>query len=317
MLDVQTILVTGGAGFIGSRLVRRLVDEGHRVVVADNLTTARSTYLLDGVLDRIEFVHLDVRCPEDFALLPRGGWDRVFHLAASFANARSIDHPELDERTNVAGTTNVIRFAERAGCGLLVYTGSSSSYGDAPVPFAEDGPMHPATPYAITKLRAERLVEECVIPSAIFRLFNVYGPGDPPGVYRNAIPNMLKALERPEGSVRIFGAEATRDFTFVEDAVSVLVRPEPAIGRVVNVGAGFETPVAEVAQILLRMMDRPADRMHVVPRRPWDRVVRRAADVSKLRALYGEDAVPATPLEDGLARTVRWLSEVGHLQRPR
>jgi nucleoside-diphosphate-sugar epimerase len=307
------ILVTGGAGFIGSRLVWPLAAAGHRVVVADNLTTTHSLCLLEGVLDAIEFVHLDVRCPEDFERLPRGPFDRVFHLAASFANALSLEHPMLDARTNVEGTINVIRHAQRAGCGLFVYTGSSSSYGDAPLPFTEEGPMRAATPYASSKLAAEQLVRACGLPFAVFRLFNVYGPGDPPGPYRNAIPNMVKALDAPAGSIRLFGADATRDFTFVDDAIRVLANPEPAIGQVVNIGTGVEVNVADVARSLVRLFDLPDARIHRAERRSWDRVVRRVADVTRLSSLYG--VLPSTPLEDGLARTVRWLVDAGYVAR--
>lgn len=307
------VLVTGGAGFIGSRLVRDLVARGERVVVADNLTTTHSLCLLEGVLEQIEFVHLDVRCPEDFERLPRGPYRKMMHLAASFANALSVEHPTLDARTNLEGTINVVRFAQRAGTELLVYTGSSSSYGDAPVPLAEDGPMRPATPYAMSKLAAEWHVRASGLPHAIFRLFNVYGPGDPPGQYRNAIPNMIKALDAPDGSLRIFGEDAARDFTFVDDVISVLARAELAVGQTVNVGTGIETPVLDVARALLELFDLPESSLHLAPRRAWDRVVRRVADVSRLRALYG--TVPATSLEQGLLSTARWLSEAGYLSR--
>lgn len=309
----RNVLVTGGAGFIGSRLVRRLLSAGHRVVVADNLTTTHSLCLLDGVVDAIEFVHLDVRCPEDFERLPRGPYDRVYHLAASFANALSVEQPTLDARTNLEGTLNVVRHAQRVGCGFFVYTGSSSSYGDAPTPHREDGPMQPATPYAMSKLAAEWHVRASALDYAIFRLFNVYGPGDPPGRYRNAIPNMVRALDSDDGRLQLFGADATRDFTYVEDAIDVLAAPEPAAGRTVNVGTGKETLVLEVAAALLRAFDLPENRVVVTARRPWDRVVRRCADVTELRQLYG--SVPQTPLEQGLAHTVRWLADAGYVRR--
>ncbi|HEY8428024.1 MAG TPA: NAD-dependent epimerase/dehydratase family protein [Sandaracinaceae bacterium] len=309
----SSVLITGGAGFIGSRLARYLAEAGHRVVVADNLTATRSLVLLEGALDRVEFVHLDVRCPEDFDRLPRGPWHRVYHLAASFANALSVEQPLLDARTNVDGTLHVLRYARQAGCELFVYTGSSSSYGDVPVPFEEDGPMRPATPYATTKLAAETHVRASGLSFAIFRLFNVYGPGDLPGPYRNAIPNMAKALDAPDGVVRLFGEGATRDFTYVDDVVDVLARPEPARGQVVNVGTGVETPVEDVAVALLRAFDLPLSRLQRAERREWDRVVRRVAAVDRLRALYGR--VPSTPLEVGLPRALRWLAEAGHVRR--
>src|SRR5262245_32954466 len=126
------VLITGGAGFIGAHLARALAREGHAVVVADNLVTARSLDLLGAARPDVEFHHVDIRCPEDFRRLPPGPYDRVYHLAASYANALSLQNPMLDLRTNVEGTLHVLDFARREGAGIVVYTGSSSSYGDAP-----------------------------------------------------------------------------------------------------------------------------------------------------------------------------------------
>lgn len=305
--------MTGGAGFIGSVLTRRLVARGDAVTVADNLTATHSLRLLAGIERDITFVHLDVRCSEDFARLPRGPWDVIFHLAASFANALSVEHPLLDARTNVDGTRNVIAHAARAGCGLMVYTGSSSSYGDAPLPHHEDGLMHPATPYARSKLEAESLVRAAGVPHAIFRLFNVYGPGDPPNPYRNAIPNMMKALDAPEGHILLTGEGATRDFTYIDDAIRVLAQPEPATGRTVNVATGVDQPISEVARAILALFDLPENRVITVARRAWDQVIERRADVSRLRELYGD--VPNQPLADGLRETARWLSAEGYIAR--
>jgi UDP-glucose 4-epimerase len=307
------ILITGGAGFVGSNLARALVAAGHEVVVADNLSMDGSLARLDGVLDRVGFFHCDIRIADDLAQLPAGPYDRVFHLAASFANARSIDHPALDLRTNAEGTLAVLGFARRVGCGLFVYAGSSSSYGDGPVPFREGGLVAPSTPYALTKLLGECYVAHGGLPHATFRLFNVYGPGDPPGHYRNAIPNMMKALDRPGGSIDVFGAEATRDFTFVDDVVAVLIGAHRAEGQLVNVGTGSETSILALAQQIVALYDGGQGNINVGSPRPWDTVVRRVADTTLLRSLMPEACL--TPVAEGLRRTARWLFEAGHLSR--
>ena len=304
--------VTGASGFIGSNLVAEWHRRGAEVTVLDNLVSTCSLRPIERFLGDVRFVHGDVRAPEDFLRLPPGPYDRVYHLAASFANELSMEQPTLDTRTNEEGTRNLVEHARRVGCGLLVYTGSSSSYGDVPVPMSEDGPLRPQTPYAASKLAGEQLVRESSLPFAVLRLFNVYGPGDPPGRYRNAVPNMFRALDAPDERLRIFGENATRDFTYVGDLMHVLVDANRARDQVVNVASGLETRVVDLAQTILAIRRRPAGHVAIEPRRDWDRVIRRQADVTRLRQLFGE--VPATPIEEGLRRTFAWLAENGHLR---
>jgi UDP-glucose 4-epimerase len=254
-----------------------------------------------------------VRCAEDFAALPRGPYDRIYHLAASFANELSLRNPQLDFRTNVEGTRHTLDFAERAGCGLFVYTGTSSSYGDAPVPFVEDGPMHPGTPYARNKRLAEDYVRASRLRAAVFRLFNVYGPGEHPGEHRNAIAAMFCDATRPDGHIRIFGPGATRDFTYIDDVVDLLLAADAAAGAVVNIGTGRELPIEELATRVLTVLDLPRERIRHLPPRPWDWVVRRVASVDRLVATFGRK--PETSIDVGLRETARWLGELGYLRR--
>jgi nucleoside-diphosphate-sugar epimerase len=307
------VIVTGGAGFIGSNLVRALAERGDQVVVVDNLATTWSLRLIEDIADQIEFVHGDVRLAEDLERVGSGPVDRVYHLAASFANELSMEYPTIDMRSNIEGTLNVLAMARRVGCGLFVYTGSSSSYGDVEVPFDEEGPSRPYTPYAISKQVGETYVRSSGLPYAIFRLFNVYGPGDPPGRYRNAVPNMMSALDSIQGRIRIFGRSATRDFTYVDDVVRVLLEASRASGQVVNVGTGRETPVVELARQILRLFDLPESRLSFEDPRAWDRVARRCASVERLQALFGW--VPSTPLADGLRSAARWMQIAGYIGR--
>ncbi|MFO0625311.1 MAG: NAD-dependent epimerase/dehydratase family protein [Polyangiales bacterium] len=304
-------LITGGAGFIGSNLSRRLLDAGHEVVVMDNLVSTGSLRLLGDAARRVVFCHGDVRSAEDFARLPAGPYDRVFHLAASFANELSVEHPLLDLRTNVDGTLHALAFARRVGCGLFVYAGSSSVYGDIDPPFCEDAAVRPHTPYAASKLCGEVCTRTAGIPHAVYRLFNVYGPGDLPGRYRNAIPNLFREAAGADPCLRVYGAGASRDFTFVDDVVTTLCDALRAEGQVVNLGTGVETPIVDLAHAIARASDLPAQRVRVEPPRAWDRVARRCADITRLRALHGPAAV--TPLAEGLARVQRWLAREGEL----
>ncbi len=307
------VAVTGGAGFIGSNLVRALVHLGHEVVVVDNLATTWSLHLIEDVADRIEFLHADIRLAEDLERVSGGPFDRVYHLAASFANELSMEYPTIDMRSNIEGTLNVLGMARRLGCDLFVYTGSSSSYGDVAVPFVEDGPTRPYTPYAISKHVGESYVRSSGLPFAIFRLFNVYGPGDPPGRYRNAIPNMMRALDTPDGKIRVFGREATRDFTYVGDVVRILLDASRASGQVVNVGTGQEVAIGDLAVEILRLFGLPESRISYEQPRNWDRVVRRCASVERLDQLFGW--IPSTPLKHGLREAARWMTAFGYIKR--
>lgn len=307
------VLVTGGAGFIGSNLVRALVRAGDDVVVVDNLVSTHSLCLIDDVRDRIVFCHGDVRCAEDFGRVPSGPFDRVYHLAASFANELSVEHPLVDWRSNVDGTAVCLDFARSAGCGLFVYASSSSVYGDLPVPFHEDAVTAPQTPYAESKLVGEQRVLGSGLPCVLYRMFNVYGPGDPPGRYRNAIPRMFRALEEGDGKVRVLGQDSTRDFTYIDDVIGILLEAERATGCIVNLGSGQETAMLDVAALILELRGLGAQRLSLEVRRPWDHVARRVAQVDRLRALHG--SVPATPMRAGLGHTARWLRDAGHISR--
>lgn len=279
----------------------------------DNLAATCSLRLIEDLMPRIEFVHGDIRLAEDLERVGPGPYDVVYHLAASFANELSMEHPTIDMRSNIEGTLNVLALARRVGCGLFVYTGSSSSYGDVPVPFEEEGPTRPYTPYAISKQVGESYVRASGLPHAIFRLFNVYGPGDPPGRYRNAVPNMIKAVGGVDGAIRILGSDATRDFTYVGDVVRILLDAHHAAGQVVNVGTGRETAIVDLARQILALYDLPENRMRFEDARAWDRVVRRCASVARLQDLFGW--VPATPLADGLRSAAHWMHTAGYVAR--
>jgi nucleoside-diphosphate-sugar epimerase len=165
----------------------------------------------------------------------------------------------------------------------------------------------------MSKQLGEMCVRASTLPFAVFRLFNVYGPGEPPGRYRNAIPNMFHALNGTSAKLRIFGEEATRDFTYVEDVVGFLVQAERARGEVTNVGTGTETRIVDLAAAILSMRGRADGQLVLEAPRAWDRVTRRSADVTRLRRLYGR--VAETALKDGLARTHAWLFARGHIRK--
>jgi nucleoside-diphosphate-sugar epimerase len=310
----KTILVTGGAGAIGSNLCRRLAELGAQVIILDDLSSGVRWNVpsLPGVL----FVEGDVL---DEVKLKRVFFERpqiVFHLAAFFANQNSVDHPERDLMVNGLGTLRLLEYSVLAGAERFVYASSGCSiYGsESPLPLREEFmSMHLSTPYQITKMLGELYCNffhhhyglKVVKP----RFFNSYGPGEVPGQYRNVIPNFIywamKGLPLP-----ITGSgEETRDFTYVGDIVDGLLRAgvmESAVGEEFNLASGKETRILDLAHMINEATGNKAG-VRYVERRKWDTKSRLLASVDKARRLIGYE--PSTPLEVGLANTVQWFRE--------
>ena len=302
------VLVTGGAGFIGSHLVDALVERGARVRVLDNLSTGRRANLRSES-DRIEFFEGDIR---DLDACRRAcvGARFVFHQAALGSVPRSMKDPATSFAVNAAGTANVFAAARDEEVAAVVYASSSSVYGDSrTLPKREGEEGRPLSPYALSKSVNEGLAE-CF--ARVFsmkvvglRYFNVYGPRQSPdGPYAAVIPRFLQAIEK-KSPLTIFGdGEQKRDFTFVADAVAANLlaagaAPEAA-GRAFNVAAGGEVSVNELAQRLCALSAARPEILHVAPREGDVRESR--ADLTRSRSELGFE--PAVTLEEGLRRTV-------------
>lgn len=310
----RTVLVTGGAGAIGSNLTRALVGAGARVIVLDNLSSAERWNVpsLPGLL----FVEGDIR---NEIILKRVFLERpsiVFHLAAFFANQNSVDHPEIDLDVNGLGTLRLLEYATMSGIDRFVYASSGCSiYGsDAPLPLKEEFvSLHLSSPYQITKMLGELYCNfyanhhdvKVVKP----RFFNSYGPGEVPGQYRNVIPNFIYwAMKGRPLSITGNGSE-TRDFTFVGDIVDGLLRGgalDAAVGEEFNLASGVETSILDLAKMINAATGSKAE-IEFVPRRKWDTKARLRASVDKARNLLGYD--PKTPFAEGLEVTIRWFRD--------
>ena len=193
------VLVSGGAGAIGSTLVAALLAKGHRVSVVDDLTSGNRTNCPPH--DRLEFLEGSVL--DDSLMKPlfqSGTTETVFHLAAHFANQNSIESPEIDLETNALGTLKMLEWSRAAGVRRFVYTSSSCVYGNAQGEIREDAPIQLHTPYAISKWTGEEYTRFFHsyhgMDTVVLRLFNAYGVGDPPGIGRNVIPNFLARAYR-------------------------------------------------------------------------------------------------------------------------
>jgi nucleoside-diphosphate-sugar epimerase len=307
LAETGTQLVTGGAGFIGSHLVARLVERGATVRVLDNFSSGKRENLaaLDGQVDVIEG---DVR---DEVAVRRAvaGVDVVYHQAALPSVPRSIADPRSTFDTNVSGTLNLLLAARDAGCQRVVFASSSSVYGDTPVlPKHEAMTPRPLSPYAISKLSGEQL---CTVFSGIYgmetvalRYFNVFGPRqDPASPYAAVIPKFLHALATGEPPVIYGDGRQSRDFTYVDNVVAANVaaaRAEGVAGQVFNIASGQSVTLLEMLESMALLVGMPPRARHEPPR-PGD-IRDSLADISGARAALGYDV--GIPFDAGLERTV-------------
>ena len=304
-------VVTGGAGFIGSTLVRALLAHGS-VSVIDNLLTGYARNL-DQVRSQIEFHDTDIRRAAELAPLMAGA-DTVFHLAAIPSVPRSIDRPEPSHEVNIDGTFNVFRAAAQAGVRRIVYAASSSAYGDTPtLPKTESMLPRPKSPYAVQKLVGEyyaAVFHSCFgIETVALRFFNVYGPRqDPTSPYSGVLSLFMKHLlarTRPT----IFGdGEQTRDFTYVEDVAELCWKAAHspcAAGKMYNAGNGGRYSL-NVIWGLLQKIEGVEIAPQYGPPRPGD-VRDSMADTATVKAELGH--APRYSIEEGLKRTLEWYRQ--------
>lgn len=317
----KRVLITGGAGCIGRNLIKTLLQaEPEKIVALDNLSASfewnipkhPSVWFICGsILD-------DEKMKSAFSLKP----DYVFHLAAHFANQNSVDHPETDLLVNGLGTLKTLQYSQLVNIEKFIFASSGCSvYGSrAPLPLKENFiSLNLDTPYQINKLVGELYCNYFwnyyKLPVTIARYFNVYGPGEVPGTYRNVIANfMWWALNGKPLPITGTGKE-TRDFTFVQDIVDGTLRmgviPQ-AGGEAINLASETETPIIDLANWINELT---GNKKSVVfnERRDWDRAVRRRASIEKARKILGYE--PKTHMKTGLKETYGWFEEnLGNLK---
>lgn len=307
-MTTSRVLVTGGAGFIGSHLVRRLLRDGHPVRVVDNLSTGRRENLNDVAGD----VDLRVADVADFAACVEAvdGIDVVYHVAALPSVPRSIADPLGTHHANVNGTLNVLEASRRAGVRRVVYSSSSSAYGDTPaLPKQEGVELLPRSPYAAAKLSGElytlAYARTGLVEGIALRYFNVFGPRqDPDGPYAAIIPMLFRAALHGTVATIYGDGQQTRDFTYVDNVIdaNVLSGTLPAervSGEVVNVGAGTRTSLLELVTLIAGITRRPLAVEHAAPRAGDVRDSQ--ASLDRAGAVLGY--VPRVSVREGLERT--------------
>jgi len=304
------VLVTGGAGFIGSHLVERLAQV-HRVRIVDDFSTgSRDNLSKLKAKENVEVIEGDVRDAALMSSVSRNV-DVVFHLAVSCLRT-SLNHPKQSHEVNAGGTLQVCLAARDANVRRLVYVSSSEVYGTAQcVPMSESHPTEPLTVYGAAKLAGELYVKAFQrtyeLPIVIVRPFNTYGPREPwSGMRAEVIPRFILQCLTGQSPVVFGDGRQTRDFTFVADTVEGILLAsncDSLIGRSINIGTGRETCINDIAQLCAELIGKGLRPTHQ-PARPGD-VSRHRADVRLAGDLLGFQA--RTDLRSGLVRTIDWF----------
>lgn len=298
-------LVTGGAGFIGSNISKKLLEMGYEVRILDNLSSGFPSNIPDGA----NFIKGSV-VDGDIVMEAASGVDYIFHLAASVGNKRSIDDPIYDATVNVLGTLNVLEAARANKIKKLVYSSSAGIFGELKtIPIREDHPQEPDSPYGVSKLAAEK---DCLaymklygIPVVCLRYFNVYGVHQRFDAYGNVIPIFADRILRGV-PMTIFGdGEQTRDFVNVSDVAQANIKGalSEATG-VFNVGSSSRITINNLARLLEEVSGKSVG-VEYGPERPGD-VRDSLADVSKAQETFGFD--PSNDIESGLREYMGWIS---------
>lgn len=298
------ILITGGAGFLGSALANHLAELGHHVRVIDDLSAGDPTTLDDDVL----FTRGDVRdIPKLWTVLR--DIDVVYHLAARVSVPESILYPVEYDAVNTGGTVSLMKAVRDAGVGRVVMASSATIYGEQPTqPTQETVEPHPPNPYAVSKLAAEHYVRAIGglydIETVVLRVFNAYGPGQTvPPAHAPVIPKFIRRALGGQSIVIWGDGEQTRDYVYVDDVTTALAaagEASVADGTIINVGCGQETSVNELAQKIGDVTD--VDVQALYNETQSGGVRRSVADISRARELLGWK--PQVSLGEGLQHMV-------------
>lgn len=311
----KRILVTGGAGAIGSNLVKRLSElspEG--IVVIDDLSSSYEWNLPRG--QKIRFVRGNILDGEKLKWAFKERPQIVYHLAAHFANQNSVDNPETDLMVNGMGILKVLEYARKVGVERFIYASSGCGiYGsDSKMPFEEhDVSMKLYTPYQVTKMLGELYTNYFHnlhhLPIVNARFFNSYGPGEVPGKYRNVIPNFFYWSMNKQPLPITGTGDETRDFTYVGDIVNGLLAMayhEDAVGEAFNLATGREIRIGDLAEWVLELTGNDAG-IVFKERRDWDKKNRLLASIEKARRIL--DYEPTMDFSEGLKHVHEWFTE--------
>ncbi|MDP3981317.1 MAG: SDR family oxidoreductase [Chlamydiota bacterium] len=304
------VLVTGGAGFIGSHLVDALLERGYHVRVLDDLSTGKMENI-NHAIGQIDFVQGDLTDTGALRLAVKD-ITGIFHLGAIPSVIRSIENPFATHHVNVTGTMKLLVAAKEAGVKRLIFSSSSSVYGDSLVlPKTEDMALSPLSPYAASKAVGEYYCNVfhrvMGFPTVCLRYFNVFGPRqDPASFYAAVIPNFIAAFLNDQQPTIYGDGEQSRDFTYVQDVALANIKAfeadDSVCGESINVAPGNSVSVNRLADMIGGLLGKPSNPTHVAPRA--GEVRDSMAGNEKCKRFF--NYVPNTPVDEGLQKTVAW-----------
>lgn len=304
-INMEKVIVTGGAGFIGSHLAEALVKRGYRVIIIDDLSTGKPENIYH-LKKETEFIRGSIT---DLPLLKKHfkGADYVFHMAAIASVPKSVANPLASHEVNNTGTLNVLQVSVQNNIKKMVFMSSAAIYGDIPtLPLKEDMPPRPKSPYAVDKLSAEYYCEVFRnvyrFPSICLRCFNIYGPRqDPNSEYAAAIPRFIQLAAAGKPLVIFGDGEQTRDYVYVKDVVEAnLLAVKSNKEGIFNISGGKSITINDLAKLIIKLSGNKSEITYDKPR-PGD-IIHSLADVSRAGAFGWK---PAYSMEKGLTETIR------------
>jgi len=302
-------LITGGAGFIGSHLLNRLIKEGHKVCVLDNLIASKKTNLNF----KVPFYNVDIQDTKVSDIFKKEKPEAVFHYAAQIDTQKSIENPVNNAKINILGALNILENCKKFKIKKIIFPSTVGVYGEPKsLPIKENHSLSPIAPYAITKLTIEKYLnyyQSQGLDFVVLRYSNIYGPGQPSDGGGRGIANIINRILKGEKPVVFGEGKQTRDFLYIEDAVSATIKAmRSPPGVIFNIGVNKETTIINLVKIISSLLNKEVKPLF----RPLPRgvIIKSRVDFSKAKRELGWQ--PKYNLEKGLAKTIKW-----HLEKPK
>ncbi|MFH1657331.1 MAG: NAD-dependent epimerase/dehydratase family protein [bacterium] len=304
----KKILVTGGAGFIGSHLVDRLIGEGYEVAIIDNLSTGKK----ENLNKEARFFDLDIKSSKITDVFAEVKPEIVYHLAAQIKVGKSLEQPDQDAETNILGGLNILGNCKKFDVDKVVFFSSVGIYGDTEdLPIKETHPLNPISPYSIAKLSLEKYLDfyrTQGLNSSVLRFSNVFGPRQSQSTEGGVVSIFIDKVLKKEQPVIFGDGKQTRDFLYVDDAIEAAIKIlDSSSPLAYNAGVNQEISIEDLLRTIIRLTDRDEIEPIFMPGRKGE-IIRSRVDYTKIREDL--DWRPGYSMEEGLRKTINWFAKI-------